>query len=529
MPGKRRDERDGLTGAEDPAAGAAPGPEARADAADAGRADAAGQASPGQAAGRGSSAAPARRPDSRRGPLLTFRSRIALSFVAVTLATALLFVVVQIFSWSDLFATYTRDNMESIADSAATALSHEHESRGYWSTSGLSSVLSIDRIFDGLGIQVLNAGGTIIYDNTWIQDSDISLAPDASSMVSTQVVTSTGRQVGTVNVWAMGSDVLLTPRDISFRGRTFDGMLVAAAIGVVLAAVMALLFSSWLARPVRSITRAAERIKENDLSARSGLHGTDEIGQLGETFDEMAAKYQKDRELERRLTADVAHELRTPMMAIMATVEAMQDGVLPCDQEHLALVDGEVRRLSRLVDSMLRLSRLESRSVQMDFMPTDVADLARGMCASRRALLESMGLTLAFEDRSGGRDLTAQVDHDGITQALTNILQNASRYTPPPGSVTVWVDGDDEQVRIGVTDTGVGISPENIDRVFYRFWRAEESRNRSKGGLGVGMAVTKEIMGYHQGRIDVESELGKGSTFILVVPRVHRDEPGDAR
>lgn len=483
----------------------------------------------GQTAGGAGSSTFARTSDSKRGPLLTFRSRIGLSFVAVTLATALLFVVVQIVSWSDLFATYTRDNMESIADSAATALSHEYESRGYWSTSGLSSVLSIDRIFDGLGIQVLNSGGTIIYDNTWIKNSDISLAPDASSMVSTQITTSVGRQVGTVNVWAMGSDVLLTPRDISFRGRTFDGMLLAAAIGVVLAAGMAFLFSSWLARPVRSITRAAERIKENDLSARSGLRGRDEIGQLGETFDEMAAKYQKDRELERRLTADVAHELRTPMMAIMATVEAMQDGVLPCDQEHLGLVDGEVRRLSRLVDSMLKLSRLESRSVQMDFMPIDVADLARGMCASRQALLESMGLTLTFEDRSAGRDLTAQVDHDSLTQALTNIMQNASRYTPPPGKVTVWVDGDDKEVRIGVTDTGVGISPENIDHVFYRFWRAEESRNRSKGGLGVGMAVTKEIVDYHHGHIDVESELGKGSTFTLVLPRIHKDDPTDVK
>jgi two-component system sensor histidine kinase BaeS len=458
---------------------------------------------------------------------LTFRVRISLSFLAVTVVTALAFVIVQMVVWSGQFSTYTRENMENIADSASKALSHEYELRGYWTSSGLSSVLAVDEIFDGLGIQVLNSGGMIIYDNTWIGDSSISLAPDASSMISAPIVTDEGRQVGTVNVWAMGSDVLLTPRDINFRDSSNQGMVVSAGIGVVLAVIMALLLSRWLTGPVKRITTAAERIKEGDLGARTGVRGKDEIGQLGETFDEMAEKFEKDRELERRLTADVAHELRTPLMAIMATVEAMQDGVMPCDSDHLALVDEEVRRLSRLVDSMLRLSRLESHSVKMDFFPIDTVDFVRGMVTSRQALMADAGLALTFENRTGQDEFEAEFDRDNITQALTNILQNASRYTPAPGSVTVWVDGDDDEVRIGVSDTGIGIAPENIDRIFYRFWRAEGSRNRAKGGLGVGMAVTKEIVDAHHGRIDVESELGKGTTFTIVLPRRQQDDAAD--
>ena len=459
-----------------------------------------------------------------RSIALSFRGRIAVSFAIVAVLMALLMVVMLNIVWGRQFSTYTRENMENIASSASTTLAHEYDLRGYWSTSGLQSVLTIDDVFDGLGIQVLNAGGTLIYDNTWVDESGLSLAPDPSSMVSSPIVNDAGRQVGTVNVWAMGSDVLLTPRDINFQRSSEKGIFLAAAVGVVLAVVLGMLISRWLARPVRSITSAARRIKEGDLTVRSGVRGSDEVGQLGETFDDMAGVLEKDRDLERKLTSDVAHELRTPLMAIMATVEAMQDEVMPCDQEHLGLVDNEVKRLSRLVDSMLHLSRLESRSVKMYFAPLDCVEFLRGMLNSRKALFAEAGLDLEFKNETGAEEFTAELDHDTITQAVTNLLQNAQRYTPAPGTVTIGLAGDEDEVRISVSDTGVGISKDNIQRVFGRFWRAEDSRNRSKGGLGVGLAVTKEIIDTHHGHIDVESEVGVGTTFTLVLPRTQPTE-----
>lgn len=456
--------------------------------------------------------------------LLNFRERIALSFLAVTLATALAFVLIQMVVWNGQFTVYTRDNMTNIAGSASTALAHEYQVRGYWSSSSLSRVLALDEIFNGLGIQVLNSGGTVIYDNTWIDGSQISLAPGAESVISAAVVVD-GVQVGTVNVWAMGSDVLLTPRDINFRNSSFLGMCVAAILGIVLAVIMALLFSTWLSRPIRFITRAAERISAGEHGARSGLRGHDEIGHLGETFDNMAQKFESDRELERRLTADVAHELRTPLQAIMATVEAMQDGVYACDQEHLCMIEEEVKRLSRLVDSMLKLSRLENGSVELMFVELDVIDLVQAMVAARQAMTAESGHKLDFENRTGKETFLAQVDHDSLVQSITNILQNAVRYTPEGGSITVSVAGSADMVQIAVADTGVGIAKDDIDRVFHRFWRSEKSRNRAKGGLGIGMTMTREFVELHHGHIDVESEVGKGTTFTIVLPRT---QPGPA-
>lgn len=463
---------------------------------------------------------------------LTFRAKVALSFVGVTLVTTLLLICALTIVWNSQFSRYTRENMENVAQSASTALANEYDQRGYWSTSGLRGILSIDDVFDGLGLQVLNGGGTLIYDNTWIGDSDISLAPDESSMVSKPIMSGEGKQVGTINVWAMGSDVLLTPRDINFRTSSLTGMLVTAGVALVLAFVLGLLFSRWLTRPLKRITVAADAIKGGDLTARSGVRGHDEIGKLGSTFDDMAAEFEKDRDLEKKLTNDVAHELRTPLQAIMATVEAMQDGIMPCDAEHLAVVDSEVKRLSRLVKQMLHLSRLESRSVETHFMLVDVVDFLYGIIASREAVFNSAGLELTFENRTGDEEFEAEIDPDLITQAVSNILQNANRYTPAPGKVTLGLEGDEDEVRISVADTGVGISRENIQRVFIRFWRADESRTSatSKDGLGVGLAVTKEIVDLHGGRIDVVSEVGKGTTFTLVLPRAHvePEEEGQA-
>ena len=454
-----------------------------------------------------------------------FRRRMMLAMAVVALFTSAVFIIVLALVWNTQFNDYTRDSLEEYATSTAQALGREYDTRGYWSTAAVYNAIGSTATIEDMGMQVRNANDVVVYDNTWVgADADgigeISLAPDASSMVSCPVLNAAGETVGTVNAWVYGSDVFLTTRDQDFRRSSFIAIGISGLAAVAFALLLGFVFSRAISQPVRTISTAAQRIKEGDLSARSGVKGGDDVGQLGETFDEMAESIEKDKELERRLTSDVAHELRTPLMSITATVEAMQDGVYPCDQEHLALVDSEARRLSRLVDSMLRLSRLESGSVRLNIESIDVIDFVRGIYMSHEALLADTGLDLVFENNTGVDELPCEFDRDTVTQAVTNIISNAMRYTPVPGSVTVGVSQRDGCARISVKDTGIGIAQEDIQRVFSRFWRAEESRNRVAGGLGVGMAVTKEILDRHHGTIEVESEPGKGSTFTLVLPLV---------
>lgn len=466
---------------------------------------------------------------------MSFRQRATLCFAVVAVSTTLLFVLVLSFVWNSQFSAYTRDTMNELASSAASSLAAVYDARGTWTSSSLQSAASNAAGIDDVGIQILNASGVVLYDSTVPSqhasalDADLSLAPvdsGSKNVVVQPIVAANGATVGTVRVWVYGSDMLLTQRDESFKASSFEAIALAGTVAVVLAVIMGLLFSGMLTKPVRIISSAARRIKEGDFSARSNVRGDDDLGQLGETFDEMADSVERDRELERRLTADVAHELRTPLMSILATVEAMQDEVLPCDQEHLALVSSETKRLSRLVDSMLRLSRLENGSVRLHIQPVDAVEFVGNIARSHAALLEDEGLAMTFTNATGEDSLMVELDRDTVTQAVTNIVSNAMRYTPPPGEVEVTLARQGNDALISVRDTGIGIAKEDINNVFGRFWRAEESRNRVAGGLGVGLAVTKEIIDRHHGRIEVESEQGVGTTFTLRIPLVQPKHEG---
>ena len=275
------------------------------------------------------------------------------------------------------------------------------------------------------------------------------------------------------------------------------------------------MFARGLVDPINRMTRTAAAIKEGDLSARTNLEGDDEIAELGKTFDAMAESVEKNQQLERRLTMDVAHELRTPLMAIQSTVEAIVDGVFEPDEERLGTINLEVRRLGRLVDALLRLSRLESRSTPMNEEVINVGELIRPLVLSHEAFVNDAGLTLEFDAED---EVMVYGDRDMLRQATANLISNAVRYTPAPGKITVKVRKGDIMASISVRDTGIGLSPEECKMVFNRFWRAEESRQRQSGGLGVGLAVVKEIVDRHGGWIQVEGKKGEGACFTIHIP-----------
>ena len=505
--------------------------------------------------GEASSRASWNTPRSDSRGTISYSARMAIAFALTALMTVGVLLLVVSVAWGGVFADYTRSNVREIAELTASRLADRYEEDGGWTSEALLSVADSSMISDDLGIQVVDADGTIVYDDTWIaapiaaevedgraegpegkegeptpQDASnadgtrshaaVSTAPtDKDSAITVPVVTSDDDEVGRVRVWVLGSDVLLTKADSTFRDNTFDAMVFAALAAVAIAMIIGLLFSRAFARPIRRITSTAKQIRDGDLSARTNLRGDDEIDQLGETFDEMAASLEKDLKRERRLTSDVAHELRTPLMAMLATVEAMQDEVMPADYEHLETVASETRRLSRLVQQMLDLSRLENRTAPMNIETVEMVSFVRNIVSGQESLFRERDLRLRFADETQGREAEVECDPDMITQCVINLLSNAMRYTPEGGWVVVSVAGDRKDVTIAVSDTGIGIAKEDLSRIFGRFWRADASRAREAGGLGVGLAVTKQIVERHHGFISVESELGKGTNFSIHLPR----------
>lgn len=475
------------------------------------------------------------KPEPAQGPMRTFNARMTVFFALTAVMTALVLSCVLAYVWEAQFRGYAKDNMQRVANSTAETIASDYEQTGGWSNTTLEYVDTVVRSTDNVGLQVQDVEGHVIYNadpgssKPTVLDADSKehgngsvRNVDPTSMVTAEIFDHAGTRIGTLRMWGMSPNALLTEADKSFRNDSYLAIVWAALVAIVLASIIGYFSSRALARPINRITSTAAQIRNGDLTARTKLHGDDEIGRLGETFDDMATSLERDITHERRLTGDVAHELRTPLMAIQATVEAMQDGVLPADEEHLQTVDDEVRRLSRLVDAMLHLSRLENGKSRFNPQRSDVVYIVRSLVDMQERLFADKGLHLRFEDKTPHHELYADVDADGIREAVTNLMTNAMRYTPEGGWVLVTVAQDRDDVLISVRDTGIGIAKEDIPKTFSRFWRSEASRERAAGGLGVGLAITKGIIDQHNGTISVESELGRGTTFTIRIPADQR-------
>lgn len=452
----------------------------------------------------------------KKGLNLSFNKRIVLVMLAVSLITVLSSIAVLSFVWEQHFQTYTRENVQRVADSTADSIAQGYKaSRGDWYSGALNAASSVSILYDSINVQVRDENGAIVYDDSTDKALGAAAMKESSGNVAKAAIDVDGNQVGTVFVRVHGSDTLLTQTDAEFREKSYQAMIFAAFIAMAISVVVGVLFSRALVAPIRRITNTAKALKEGDYSARTGMKGTDEIARLGNMFDAMADSVEQNRKLERRLVTDVAHELRTPLMAIQSTVEAMIDGVFEPDAERLETLNSEVRRLSRLVDALLKLSRLESRTKPIERQKVDLTEMLSAVVATHQAYINEEGLNLEFEYDP---HVYVYGDADLLRQATANLISNAVRYTPEGGTITITARKGELMGQISVRDTGIGLTPEEAKMVFQRFWRADSGRARATGGLGVGLSVVKEIVDQHNGWVRVDGRPNEGACFTIYVP-----------
>lgn len=457
----------------------------------------------------------------KKGLNISFTKRVMLVSIVVSLITIVSSIVVLSVVWEQHFQNYTRDNIQRIADAAAGSIAEGYEqSHGDWYSGALSAASSASALYDSVYLQVRKDDGTVIYDNGSDKVFGSKSANASGTNVAVAPIMVDGKPIGAVSVRVPGPETLITKADAEFRDKSYGAMIFAGGIALIIAVIMGAVFARALVRPIKRITNAAKQLKEGDYSARTGMKGTDEIARLGNMFDLMADSVESNRKLERRLVTDVAHELRTPLMAIQSTVEAMIDGVFKPDVERLETLNSEVQRLSRLVDAVLKLSRLESRTKPIERRKLDLTEMLSAVVATHQAYIHDAGLSLEFQC-----DPHVYVfgDADLLRQATANLISNAVRYTPEGGTITVMARKGDLMGQIIVKDTGIGLTPEDAKMVFQRFWRADAGRARSTGGLGVGLSVVKEIVDQHNGWVRVEGRPNEGACFTIYIPLYTED------
>jgi heavy metal sensor kinase len=305
----------------------------------------------------------------------------------------------------------------------------------------------------------------------------------------------------------------------------FVQIMLSLPLVVVLAAVVGYFLAGRALRPIDRITRTAQAMSAQDLTQRIEYEGPDdEVGRLARTFDQMLDRLQAAFERERRFTADASHELRTPLTVIKGRIDVTVSRPRTVQEYTHTLHDvaRETNRLIRLTNDLLFLTRLGQRSPSMQLQPVDLRDLLSAIVDQVRPLAEAKAQELVEEVAPGLR-LTGDPDH--LIRLFLNILDNAIKYTPAGGRVTMRAVEESTTVRVTVRDTGPGIPPQHLPHLFERFYRVEADRSRETGGTGLGLAVAAEIARGHGGTLEVQSTVGQGTTCLIHLPR---SQPGAA-
>jgi signal transduction histidine kinase len=287
----------------------------------------------------------------------------------------------------------------------------------------------------------------------------------------------------------------------------------------LLAAALARRAFQDIATPLADVMSAADAVAEGDLSVRIPARGPHEFGRLARSFNRMVAELERSDQQRRNLTADVAHELRTPLHIIQGNLEGVLDGVYQSTTDHIGATLEETRLLTRLVEDLRTLSLAEAGQLVLVQERVDVAELLADVGTSFSGQAEAAGIDLRVEIVGGPSDLTITGDAGRLDQVLSNLMANAVRYTHSGGNITLRAEPLNDGIRIIVRDTGEGIPAEDVPYVFDRFWRGDRSRSRAGGtGSGLGLAIARQLVQAHGGWIEIESELGEGTTFTIELP-----------
>lgn len=305
-------------------------------------------------------------------------------------------------------------------------------------------------------------------------------------------------------------------------GNTFFTPLARAAVVALLAALLlSALIARSVARPLQDISRAAGRIAGGDYTQRAPVSGPPEVRALADSFNDMASRVAATQQAQRDFLANVSHDLRTPLTSIQGFSQAIADGVASdpeAAQRAAQIIHDETARLHRMVESLLDLARLEAGSVTLQRRPVPIDALLRAVVDSLAVRAQEQAVALRLE--LPGALPPVYGDGDRLAQVFTNLVDNALNHTPAAGTITLRAQPSAEGVTVTVQDSGTGIPPEDLLRIFERFYQVDKSRQRDPNhrGIGLGLAIAHEIVEAHGGRLSADSAPGQGATFTVWLP-----------
>jgi len=306
------------------------------------------------------------------------------------------------------------------------------------------------------------------------------------------------------------------PRELEFIERINITLLYGALIGAVIALFLGIFLSRTITRPIRELTQATHAVSQGNLSQQVPVRTKDELGNLANAFNKMSSELSRSVNARKQMTADIAHELRTPLSLILGHAEAVHDDVLPPTKENFEIIREEATRLEHLVNDLRTLSLADAGELSINRQTVDPGGLLEEIASHYQYQTRKKNIRLDLDIASSLPSL--EVDPGRMTQVLTNILDNATRHTPEGGNITLAAKQAGNTIELSIKDSGPGLPKEEAERIFERFYRVDASRQREDGGSGLGLAIAKSIVQAHNGQLAAKSEPGKGLKVTIILP-----------
>lgn len=458
----------------------------------------------------------------------SLRTKLTLSYASVALISVFLVSVITNFLLDKHFREYIAKNQERKNEEIVSLVSQQFKVGEEWDTEAIENIC-INALEQGMIIKVLDSSGKIIWDarlhdNALCEQMLVHIARNMSSrypnwegtyVENIYPITNKLNEAGKVVIGYYGP-FYFNDSDLSFIN-TINRLLMGVGIfSLFLSLIFGSAMSKRLSAPISRAITTAQMISKGYFDDRiSEQSSTKETAQLIDTINNLAETLEKQEVLRKRLTADVAHELRTPLATLQSHMEAMIDGIWKPDTERLKSCHEEIMRISRMVGDLEKLARYESENLIITKTHFNISELIQHIIQNFERDFLNKGIELKFY---GSQEIVF-ADKDKISQAIVNLLSNALKYTQQGGVVEVSVKGNENITEISIKDNGSGILPEDLPHIFERFYRADKSRNRLTGGAGIGLTITKSIVEAHKGKIQVQSKINEGTEFIISLPK----------
>lgn len=454
------------------------------------------------------------------------RWRLIFSFLAVVLVAIFSVILIVRLDNENQVQNYLFRGGMSGADGLVTSLEAYYNQNQGWS--GIESQFSMMHTGGGMGggrrsgsggmmssarIRLADAKGRILVDTTGTSVGGNLNTNEVKSGI--QLKDLSGQFIGSLVI--EGSSTAQRGDELPLISKLNDAAWRAGLISLAVALILALLLATGVIRPVRHLITAARQLAAGDLTHRVDVKGMDELAELGRTFNDMADSLHQSEQRRREMTADIAHELRSPLAVQRAHLEALQDGIYPLTIENLQPVLDQSALLERLVEDLRTLALADAGELKLVKIEVNLKELLEGILEQFKATAENRSVTLSLSVDQNAC-LIVHADPDRLAQVMNNLLTNAIRHSPNEGNVQLRLTCEPGFAVISVQDSGSGIPNEALPLIFDRFYRADQARSRDKGGFGLGLAIARQLVLAHGGFIEAANSSQGGAVLTLKLP-----------